>query len=110
MTKVGVKGVVGAAGLNLRPARVPAGNLRPNKAPDKRRDLYLDRDERGPLLNVTAGKPGPWCRRMPLAAWPDALASLVARDFNADTRTLSIGQTSADVLVKSRCRKSSRIS
>lgn len=67
--------------------------LKPHKGADKRRDLYLDRGERKRLLDATAQEASPFVRALCLLPLrPGALASLVAGDFEARTRTLTIGR------------------
>lgn len=67
--------------------------LRPTKGADKRRDLYLDRDERKRLLSAATGDIQPFIRALCLLPLrPGALASLKAGDFDKRTRTLTVGQ------------------
>lgn len=67
--------------------------LKPHKGADKRRDLYLDRDERARLLNATEAKAAPLVRALCLLPLrPGALASLSAGEFEKRTRTLTIGK------------------
>lgn len=67
--------------------------LKPYKGADKRRDLYLDRNERRRLLDATPEEAAPFVRALCLLPLrPGALASLVAGDFDARTRTLTIGK------------------
>jgi len=66
--------------------------LKPHKGADKRRDLYLDRDERRRLLNATGSEGAPFVRALcTLPLRPGAAAALTVRDFDARTRTLTIG-------------------
>lgn len=67
--------------------------LKPYKGADKRRDLYLDRDERRRLLEATEATAAPFVRALCLLPLrPGALASLCVRDFDTRTRTLTIGK------------------
>jgi site-specific recombinase XerD len=67
--------------------------LRPHKGADKRRDLYLDRAERTRLLEETDAEAAPFLRALCLLPLrPGALASLLAKDFESRTRTLTIGK------------------
>jgi len=67
--------------------------LKPHKGADKRRDLYLDRDERKRLLVATDKEAAPFMRALcVLPLRPGALAGLTAGDFDARTRTLTIGK------------------
>lgn len=67
--------------------------LTPHKGADRRRDLYLDRAERKRLLEATEINAAPFVRALCLLPLrPGALAGLVAGDFDARTRTLTIGK------------------
>lgn len=67
--------------------------LRPFKGADKRRDLYLDRDERKKLIDATNDEALPFVRALCLLPLrPGALAGLKAGDFDKRTRMLTIGQ------------------
>lgn len=67
--------------------------LRPHKGADKRRDLYLDRDERARLLQAAEPEVAPFLRALCLLPLrPGALANLRAKDFEKRTRTLTIGK------------------
>lgn len=67
--------------------------LKPHKGADRRRDLYLDKTERKQLLSATPEEAAPFVRALCLLPLrPGALASLVAGDFDARTRTLTIGK------------------
>ena len=67
--------------------------LRPFKGADKRRELYLDRDERKRLIDATGDEARPFVRALCLLPLrPGALASLTVRDFDKRTRTLTIGK------------------
>lgn len=67
--------------------------LKPNKGADKRRTLYLDRDERMRLLDSMDGDAKRFVdalRRLPQR--PGAVAALKVSDFDKRTRTLTIGK------------------
>ncbi|WPZ04230.1 tyrosine-type recombinase/integrase [Blastomonas marina] len=67
--------------------------LKPFKGADKRRDLYLDRDERRKLIDATSDEVRPFVKGLSyLPLRPGALAALTARDFDKRTRTLTIGK------------------
>ena len=66
--------------------------LRPFKGADKRRELYLDRDERKKLLDATSDEARPFVKALCLLPLrPGALAGLTVRDFDKRTRTLTVG-------------------
>lgn len=67
--------------------------LRPFKGADKRRDLYLDRDERKKLIDATPDETRPFVRALCLLPLrPGALAGLKVGDFDKRTRALTVGQ------------------
>ncbi|MCP5388344.1 MAG: tyrosine-type recombinase/integrase [Novosphingobium sp.] len=67
--------------------------LRPFKGADKRRELYLDRDERRKLIEAANEEARPFLKGLCLLPLrPGALAGLTARDFYKRTRTLTIGK------------------
>jgi len=67
--------------------------LRPFKGADKRRDLYLDRDERKKLINATPDEARPFVRALCLLPLrPGALAGLKVGDFDKRTRALTVGK------------------
>jgi len=67
--------------------------LRPFKGADKRRDLYLDRDERKKLIDATPDEARPFVRALCLLPLrPGALAGLKVGDFDKRTRALTVGQ------------------
>lgn len=67
--------------------------LRPYKGADKRRGLYLDRDERKRFLDAAVAEAAPFIRALCLLPLrPGAVASLCVRDFDKRTRTLTIGK------------------
>lgn len=67
--------------------------LRPHKGADKRRDLYLDKAERKRLLAAASEGAMPFVHGLCiLPLRPGALAGLKVSDFEARTRTLTIGQ------------------
>lgn len=67
--------------------------LRPFKGADKRRELYLDRDERRKLIDATGEEARPFVKALCLLPLrPGALASLTVRDFDKRTRSLTIGK------------------
>lgn len=87
-----------ALGLVLKPG-VPNTDaawqeaLRPFKGADKRRELYLDRDERKALIKATCDEARPFIRALCLLPLrPGALAGLKVSDFDKRTRALTIGK------------------
>ena len=71
--------------------------LRPFKGADKRRELYLDRDERRKLIEATGEEARPFVRALCLLPLrPGALAGLTVRDFDKRTRSLTIGKDKND--------------
>lgn len=67
--------------------------LRPFKGADKRRELYLDRDERRALIDATGDEARPFVKALCLLLLrPGALAGLKVGDFDKRTRVLTIGQ------------------
>ena len=67
--------------------------LRPFKGADKRRELYLDRDERRKLIDATGDEARPFVKALCLLPLrPGALAGLTVRDFDKRTRSLTIGK------------------
>jgi integrase len=67
--------------------------LRPNKGADKSRGLYLDRFERGRLVEAMDAEAGPFIRALcQLPLRPGALAALRVCHFEKRTRTLTIGK------------------
>lgn len=71
--------------------------LRPFKGADKRRELYLDRDERRKLIDATGEKARPFVKALCLLPLrPGALAGLTVRDFDKRTRSLTIGKDKND--------------
>jgi integrase len=67
--------------------------LRPFKGADKRRELYLDRDERKKLIDATCEDARPFVKALCLLPLrPGALASLTVRDFDKRTRALTVGK------------------
>ena len=67
--------------------------LRPFKGADKRRELYLDRDERRKLIDATGDEARAFVKALCLLPLrPGALASLTVRDFDKRTRSLTIGK------------------
>lgn len=67
--------------------------LRPFKGADKRREIYLDREERKRLLNAMSDEALPFVRGLCLLPLrPGALAGLKARDFDKRTRALTVGR------------------
>jgi len=67
--------------------------LRPFKGADRRRELYLDRDERKRLIDATPDEAWPFVKAMCLLPLrPGALAGLKVRDFDRRTRALTIGK------------------
>jgi site-specific recombinase XerD len=66
--------------------------LKPIKGANKRRTLYLDRDERKRLLAAAAADIAPFLRAMcMLPLRPGALAGLRVRDFDKRLRTMTVG-------------------
>ncbi len=67
--------------------------LRPFKSADKRRELYLDRDERKALIDAACDKAQPFVKALCLLPLrPGALAGLKVRDFDKRTRALTVGK------------------
>lgn len=67
--------------------------LRPFKGADKRRELYLDRDERKKLIDATCEEAKPFVKALCLLPLrPGAMAGLTARDFDKRTRALTVGK------------------
>lgn len=67
--------------------------LKPAKGADKRRDIYLDRNERKSLLAAADVEVAPFLRAMCLLPLrPGTLAALTVEDFDKRTRTLTIGK------------------
>ncbi len=67
--------------------------LRPFKGADKRRELYIDRDERKALIDATGDDGRPFVKAMCLLPLrPGALAGLKVRDFDNRTRALIVGR------------------
>jgi integrase len=67
--------------------------LRPISGADKRRDVYLDRDDRKRLLEALPADAVPFVRGLcMLPLRPGALANLQAKDFDKRTSTLTIGK------------------
>ncbi|QIG54754.1 tyrosine-type recombinase/integrase [Altererythrobacter sp. BO-6] len=67
--------------------------LRPFKGADKRRELYLDRDERKKLIDATCDEAQPFVKALCLLPLrPGALAGLTVRDFDKRTRALTVGK------------------
>lgn len=67
--------------------------LKPFKGADKRRELYLDRDERRKLIEATGEEARPFVKALCLLPLrPGALAGLTGRDFDKRTRSLTIGK------------------
>ncbi len=67
--------------------------LRPFKGADRRRELYLDRDERKKLIDATCDEVRPFVKAMCLLPLrPGALAGLTVRDFDNRTRALTVGK------------------
>lgn len=70
--------------------------LRPYKGADKRRELYLDREERKRLIDATSGEAKTFVKAMCLLPLrPGALAGLTVRDFDKRTRALTVGKDKA---------------
>jgi integrase len=67
--------------------------LRPFKGADKRRELYLDRDERKKMIDATGDEARPFVKALCLLPLrPGALAGLKVGDFDKRTRALTIGK------------------
>jgi integrase len=67
--------------------------LRPFKGADRRRELYLDRDERKALIDATCDEARPFVKALCLLPLrPGALAGLKVGDFDKRTRALTIGK------------------
>lgn len=67
--------------------------LRPFKGADKRRELYLDRDERKKLIDATCNEAEPFVKALCLLPLrPGAMAGLTVRDFDKRTRALTVGK------------------
>ncbi|WP_379920495.1 tyrosine-type recombinase/integrase [Erythrobacter sp. R86502] len=67
--------------------------LRPFKGADKRRELYLDRDERKALIDATCDEAQPFVKALCLLPLrPGALADLKVGDFDKRTRALTVGK------------------
>lgn len=67
--------------------------LRPFKGADKRRELYLDRDERKALIDATCDEAQPFVKALCLLPLrPGALAALKVGDFDKRTRALTVGK------------------
>lgn len=67
--------------------------LKPIRNADRRRGLYLDRDERRRLLETTSAEAEPFVRALCLLPLrPGAVAALTAGDWDKKTETLTIGK------------------
>ena len=67
--------------------------LRPFKGADKRRELYLDRDDRKALIDATCDEAQPFVKALCLLPLrPGALAALKVGDFDKRTRALTVGK------------------
>jgi integrase len=67
--------------------------LRPFKGADKRRELYLDENQRKALITAACDQVQPFVRALCLLPLrPGALAGLTVRDFEERTRTLTISK------------------
>ncbi|MCK0097827.1 tyrosine-type recombinase/integrase [Qipengyuania sp. S6317L1] len=67
--------------------------LRPFKGADRRRELYLDKEERKRLIDAMRDDARPFVQGLcMLPLRPGALAALTVRDFDKRTRTLTIGK------------------
>lgn len=67
--------------------------LKPHKGAEKRRELYLDREQRRELLTAIEDEAKPFVHALCiLPLRPGALANLQAGDFEHRTRTLTIGK------------------
>lgn len=65
--------------------------LRPFKGADRRRDLYLDRDESKRLIDASSDEVRPFVKALCLLPLrPGALAALTVKDFDRRTRALTI--------------------
>lgn len=70
--------------------------LRPTKNADRRRDIYLDRDEQTRLLEAAGDEIRPFLRGLTLLPLlPGALAALTVGDFDARLKTLRVGRDKA---------------
>ncbi len=68
-------------------------SLRPFKGADKRRELYIDRDERKALIDATCEEAQPFVKALCLLPLrPGALAGLKVGDFDKRTRALTVGK------------------
>ena len=71
--------------------------LKPFKGADKRRELYLDRDERRKFIDATCEEARPFVKALcHLPLRPGALAGLTVRDFDRRTRSLIVGKDKND--------------
>ncbi len=71
--------------------------LKPFKGADKRRELYLDRDERRKFIDATCEEAQPFVKALcHLPLRPGALAGLTVRDFDTRTRSLIVGKDKND--------------
>ena len=67
--------------------------LKPFKGADKRRNLYLDKDERRKLIDNACEEARPFLKALCLLPLrPGSLARLNVQDFDIRTRTLTIGR------------------
>jgi integrase len=67
--------------------------LRPFKGADKRRELYIDRDERKALIDATCDEAQPFVKALCLLPLrPGAMAGLKVGDFDKRTRALTVGK------------------
>ncbi|ANU08704.1 site-specific tyrosine recombinase XerC [Paraurantiacibacter namhicola] len=67
--------------------------LKPHKGADKRRVLYLDRNQRERLLTTASEEVAPFVRAMcQLPLRPGAIAQLQVKDLELRTRTISVGK------------------
>lgn len=67
--------------------------LRPIKGADKRRELYLDREERKQMIAATSDEAKPFVKALCLLPLrPGALAGLKVGDFDKRTRALTVGK------------------
>lgn len=67
--------------------------LRPFKGADKRRELYLDRNERKQMIDATCDEAQPFVKALCLLPLrPGALAGLKVGDFDKRTRALTVGK------------------
>lgn len=70
-----------------------ARSAAPLHGADRRRELYLDRDERKKLIDATSDEGRPFVKALCLLPLrPGALAGLKVRDFDKRTRALTIGK------------------